>query len=579
MKEIKKILKIFDRKQKFRLIVLLIMTIIGAFLELLGITAIGPFVSIAMNADSITSNALLYKLYSITEVTSTNEFLVVLAIALIIIYIIKNAYLVLLYNVQYKFTYNSQQLLEGKLLSCYVKQSYSFHLSNNSAELQRNILQDVTGFFMSVLAYLQLLTEGSVCLVLFLFLLSTDWAITIGVTVLLSLFVLLFYGIFKKKLNRIGITSRMASAKRVQWVQQSLGGIKEIKILEREKFFLNNYNKNAKIYAEKQRKYQLAMIAPRPIMETVCIGSLLFIVAAKLITGISVTDFMPTLSVFAVAAFRMLPSFGRISGSIGTITFQKSAVDEVCKDLEEADMLTFEDDRDEDKILVFNDKILVNHLDFQYPNTEKFVLKNVSMEIQKNKSIAFIGPSGAGKTTLADIILGVLKPNKGEILVDGKSIYDNLGGWHKKIGYIPQNIYLMDDTIRNNIAFGIEQDEIDELRVFDALKEAQLYEYIQGLEEGINTYIGEGGIRLSGGQRQRIGIARALYSNPEVLVLDEATSALDHETEKAIMEAMDLLQGSKTLIIIAHRLTTIQNCDYIYEIKNKTATLKEKRSE
>lgn len=578
MREIKKIWKIFNLKQRLQLFALLIMTIIGAFLELLGVSAIMPFVNIAMNPDSIMENGIMKQLYDFAGCTSINQYLIILSGLLIGIYVIKNGYLLFMYNIQYKFTYNSQQLLEGKLLSCYVKQKYSFHLSKNSAELQRNILQDVTGLFLSVLSYLQLLTEGSVCLTLFLYLLSQDPTITLGVTLLLTIFVLGFYGIFRKKINRIGVTSREASAKRVQWVQQSLGGIKEIKILERESFFLNSYNKNAKIYAEKQRKYQLAMIAPRPIMETVCIGSLLIIVAVKLYNGVSVSYFLPTLSVFAIAAFRMLPSFGRISGCIGTITFQSSAVDEVCKDIKEAELLSGEEGKETSDNISFDEKIEINNISFQYPNTENYVLENVELIIPKNKSVAFIGPSGAGKTTLADIILGILEPVKGKILVDQKDVYSNLKSWHQKIGYIPQNIYLMDDTIRNNIAFGISDKEIDDTRVREALKEAQLCEYVESLEQGVNTFIGERGIRLSGGQRQRIGIARALYSNPEILVLDEATSALDSETEKAIMEAMDLLQGNKTLIIIAHRLTTIQNCDYIYEIKNKRATLQEKRN-
>lgn len=578
MREVRKIWNVFNIKQKVQLIFLLFMTIFGAFLELLGVSAIMPFVNLAMNEDSITSNPFLYKIYELSGAATNNEFLIILAMILIGIYVVKNVYLIILYDAQYKFTYNSQQKLEGKLLSCYVKQKYLFHLSKNSAELQRNILQDVTGFFLSVLSYLQLLTEGSVCITLFIYLLYKDTSITLGVTALLVVFVLGFYGIFKKKINFIGVSSREASAKRVQWVQQALGGIKEIKILGREPFFLNSYNKNAKIFAERQRKYQLAIVAPRPVMETVCIGSLLLIVAFKLKSGVSISYFLPTLSVFAVAAFRMLPSFGRISGCMGTISFQKSAVDEVCKDIKEAEYLVDEEQNLIQTDINFKNKIVVENLAFQYPNTENYVLRNVTLEIPKNKSVAFVGPSGAGKTTLADIILGILEPTQGGVKVDGSNIFKNLKTWNKKIGYIPQNIYLMDDTIRNNIAFGIDKEEVNEDRITEVLKEAQLKEYVESLEDGLDTYIGERGIRLSGGQRQRIGIARALYGNPEILVLDEATSALDNDTEKAIMEAMEMLHGSKTLIIIAHRLTTIKNCDYIYEIKDKTVNLQEKRS-
>jgi len=575
---VKRILDVFSRKQKYQLLLLLFMTIIGSFLELAGVSAIMPFVNVAMNPDSIHESDWMELLYRLLNIESVSGFLVVLAFILVGIYIVKNTYLIILYNYQYKFTFDSQKLLEGKLLSCYIHQDYTFHLEQNSADLQRNIIQDVTGFFQTVLALLQLLTEGFVCLALFLYLLITDVTITMGVVALLSVFMLIFMGYFRKRIGNIGAQSRAASAKRVQWVQQSLGGIKEIKILGREGFFLNSYNDNASIYAEKQRKYQLATVVPRPLMETIGISSLLLIVAAKLLGGADIAYMLPILSVFAIAAFRLLPSFGRISGYLGTISFNRSAVDEVCTDIVEAERLLAEYRAREDGAveIPFKKEIQIQNITFRYPNTDKNVLEQACVSIPKNQSVAFIGPSGAGKTTLADVLLGILEPQEGHIYIDDADVYKNLDAWHKKIGYIPQTIYLMDDSIRNNIAFGIAPDKIDEKRLREALKEAQLLELVEGLEEGLDTYIGEGGVRLSGGQRQRIGIARALYTNPEVLILDEATSALDNDTEKAIMEAIDMLQGSKTLIIIAHRLSTIKNCDYIYEIKGGKATLKNK---
>lgn len=576
---INRILNVFTKKQKGQLVLLLLMTIIGSFLELLGVSAIMPFVNVAMNPDSIQESTILNWIYHSLNIESINGFLVVLAFVLVAVYIAKNIYLVILYNYQYKFTYNSQKILEGKLLSCYIYQNYTFHLSQNSAELQRNILQDVTGFFQSVLAFLQLLTEGFVCLTLFSYLLFTDVTITVGVAVLLSVFMIVFMGYFRKRIESIGVESRGASAKRVQWVQQSLGGIKEIKILGREQYFLGSYNDNANIYAEKQRKYQLATVMPRPIMETLGIGSLLLIVAVKLMNGADISYMLPVLSVFAIAAFRLLPSFGRISGYIGTISFNRSAVEEVCTDIVEAERLlaSYHEREEGAENITFLEEIQIQDISFRYPNTEKNVLEHTTVSIPKNRSIAFIGPSGAGKTTLADILLGILEPQEGHIFVDDTDVYKNLDAWHKKLGYIPQTIYLMDDTIRNNIAFGIAKEEIDEVRLKDALKESQLLEFVESLEDGADTFIGEGGVRISGGQRQRIGIARALYTNPEILILDEATSALDNDTEKAIMEAIDLLQGNKTLLIIAHRLSTIKNCDYIYEIKDGKATLKDKK--
>ena len=316
---------------------------------------------------------------------------------------------------------------------------------------------------------------------------------------------------------------------------------------------------------------------PKPVIETLCICGLLGAIAIKFWwRGANITYFVPIISVFAVAAFRLLPSFNRITEYIGNIMYEKSAINSVYADLKEVDELNaMKKEADgEQRAITFDRAIDIQNLSFAYPGTDKYVLKNLNLCIEKKSSVAFIGQSGAGKTTLADIIMGLLEPSEGNVYVDGNSIYDNLRGWHKVIGYIPQTIYLMDDTIRNNIAFGLEKDEIDEKKLEHAVEQAQLTELIAGLEEGLDTQIGEMGIRLSGGQRQRIGIARALYHNPEILVLDEATSALDNETEKAVMDAIEALHGKMTLIIIAHRLSTIKNCDYVYEIGNGNAERK-----
>ena len=273
---------------------------------------------------------------------------------------------------------------------------------------------------------------------------------------------------------------------------------------------------------------------------------------------------------FAVAAFRLLPSFNRITNFLSIILFNKPAVDAVYHDLKEIEQIekgTNYNEKENVKRTQLKKKIEIRNVCFHYPESEQKVLDMVSFEIKKNQSVAFIGPSGAGKTTLADILLGALAPTYGEIKVDGENINENLRSWQKNLGYIPQTIYLMDDTIKNNIAFGIEESEIDQKKLEEAIEKAQLRDFIEALPEGLETEVGERGVKLSGGQRQRIGIARALYNDPDVLVLDEATSALDNDTEKAVMEAIENLSGSKTLIIIAHRLTTIQNCDIVFEVK------------
>ena len=364
-----------------------------------------------------------------------------------------------------------------------------------------------------------------------------------------------------------------------KWILQAFSGIKEIKVTNAEHFFVDNYNKSYKKCATIQRQQSMLTFLPRPIMETVCICGLLLAVIIKLSTdGSDVTSFIPSLTVFAVAAFRMLPSFNRITGYMGGIMFNKPSIDAVYKDLKEIEVLMKEQEVEEKSTvdIKMQDKIAVNQVSFKYPENERLILDDASLTIPKNTSVAFIGSSGAGKTTLADLILGLFEPMKGNITVDGIDIKDHMKSWHSCIGYIPQNIYLMDDTIRANITFGIDEKCIDEAAMQKAIKEAQLEELIDSLPEGLDTVIGDRGVKLSGGQRQRIGIARALYRNPKVLVLDEATSALDNETEKEVMEAIDGLHGTRTLIVIAHRLSTIKNCDEIYEVGNGKIVKREK---
>ena len=355
---------------------------------------------------------------------------------------------------------------------------------------------------------------------------------------------------------------------------EALGGIKEIKVLNRERVFVEEYNEEYKDYAESNRRFKVYSMIPKPVMETISISGLLLIVCIKVALGADAASFIPTISVFAMAAFRMLPSANRMAEYLSRIMFSKPAIDAIYHDLKEIESLLENMKAAEDTAdITFEKEITVQKISFHYPNTEKNVFSDASLVIPKNKSVAFIGPSGQGKTTMADIILGLLEPQKGEVLVDGVNIRKGIHAWNRKLGYIPQTISLLDASIRDNILFGIGKDKIDENRLGEAVKEAQLKEFIDTLEEGLDTVIGEGGVRLSGGQRQRIGIARALYHNPEVLVLDEATSALDNDTEAAVMEAIDYLAGSKTLIIIAHRLSTIRNCDLVYRIEGGEVSL------
>lgn len=561
---------IFPRKQQIGLILLLVGIGMGTVLELLGVTAILPFIDVVMNPESIQRKAYLRNAYEFLKFDSEVTFMIFLAFILIVVYVLKNLFLCLLYGLQYRFIFNNQKEIACRMLKCYMRQPYSFHLSHNSSDLIRNVSTDTNMMFRGLLAILQTITEVAVCIALGVYLFILDKTITLGVGIIAGGFLVLFGKSFKGYLTKIGTEDRKYNANITKWLMQSFGGIKETKIMEREEYFLDKFEYSYENYAKCEKRYCFLQAIPRPVIEAVCIGAILLVVIFKLMTGTQSNYFVTTLSVFAMAAFRLLPSVSRIANYLSIIMFNKPAIDAVYHDLKEIDRIEKENSekKEDSEVLKIEKKIMIQNLSFRYPDSDKFVLENINMEIEKNQSVALIGPSGAGKTTLADIILGALQPTEGGVYIDGKNIQKNMAAWHKNIGYIPQTIFLMDDTIRNNIAFGVDEENIDEHRLWKAVEKAQLKDFIEDLDEGIETEIGEAGIRLSGGQRQRIGIARALYHDPEVLVLDEATSALDNDTEEAVMEAINELAGSKTFIIIAHRLTTIRKCNQIFEVKN-----------
>ena len=566
---LKKISYVLDNRQKRNLFILLIVILVGAFVELLGVSSILPIVNVALEPETIEKTWYLVLVKETMGFTDARQMLVFLALMLIVIYIVKNIYITVMYSLQYRFIFNNQKRLAVKMMDCYMRQNYIFHVSKNVAELQRNVTNDVNGFFTVVLNALQFLAEFSVCAVLSIFLLQSDVITTLAVAGLIMIFGMLFTFVFKRVLVQKGERNRELNVQTTKWILQSFSGIKEIKVANSENFFIYNYDKNYSQFAVLQRQQSMLKFIPRPVMESVCIcGLLLAIIIKTQFAGADLKSFIPTLSVFAIAAFRMLPSFNRITGNLGSIMFDKPAIDSVYHDLVEIEELMKQKQVEKntfDKI-VLKDRISMEKVSFHYPESDKMVLQDANLTIKKNSSVAFIGASGAGKTTVVDLILGLLEPQNGKITVDGKNINTHMESWHQSIGYIPQTIYLMDDTIRANIAFGIPENEINEKLLMQAVKEAQLDQFINSLPDGLDTVIGDRGVRLSGGQRQRIGIARALYRDPQVLILDEATSALDNETEKEVMQAIDNLHGQRTMIVIAHRLTTIKNCDVIYEV-------------
>lgn len=573
----KKLSYIFSKRDKYKIALLLCIMVAGSFLELLGVAVFQPFVNIIMMPDSIQENPYLARIYQMFGCSTTESFLTVVAVGIIVIYVVKNVYLWIEQNLILKFTYGVQQKLSTRLLTTYLAEPYTFHLNKNIAELQRSMQED-TGLFTQVLMHtLQLIAEVVVCVVLGVYLFSVSNSITVVIVGLLILCVVLFTKLTKRFTEELGKESQLYKGKLYQWVNQSLGGVKEVKVLNREDFFISSYRDYYTLYIKGVRINRLLSISPKYMVEAVCMTGLLIAIILKLNFGHGELDtFIPQLATFAVAAFRLLPSVGRINEHVNNILYAVPSVDLIYGDLKGIEDYQESKGEEEGKEWSFEHEITAKHITYAYPNTDTNVLEDANCVIPKGKTVAFIGSSGAGKTTMADIILGLLAPQRGKILVDDIDVFKNLTMWHHQIGYIPQVIYLSDDTIRNNIAFGIHEDQIDEEAVRTALKKAQLAEFVDTLPDGLDTIVGDRGVRLSGGQRQRIGIARALYHDPEILVLDEATSALDNETETAVMEAIESLQGSKTMIIIAHRLTTIQNADIIYEVGDGKVTERSK---
>lgn len=575
---VKKLNYILTGRQKRELVGITFLIVIGSALELLGVTAVLPVISAIMQPEALVHQKYYSFIYRTLHLRSALQLAVVLIVFMIIVYVVKNAYLIFMYNRQYKFVYKNLHILSDQMMDCYLHQPYLFHVEKSSSELLRNINVDAGNFYGVLQAGIQLVTEGMVCLTLLVYLLIQDRSITLAILGLMLIILVLFMKVYKKILFRLGQRSRFYFMEVNKWIQQGFGGIKEIKVLNEEDFFCQQFDKAYAGHADTECTYHSLVSIPKPLIETVCIGGLLGTIGIKVMLGADLDYFLPVISVFAVAAFRMLPSFNRITDYLSTIMYQKASVDAVYEDLKEIEKLKEERKQTQtEEPMIFEHEICVSQVDFSYPGTDRKVLDQISLTIYKNSSVAFIGHSGAGKTTLADLILGVLNPTRGNITVDGVSIFSRLSGWHKKIGYIPQTIYLLDDTIRRNIAFGIPDEQIDPKKMNYAIERAQLREMVDDLKDGLDTEIGEGGIRLSGGQRQRIGIARALYREPEILVLDEATAALDNETEAAVMDAIERLHGEMTLLIIAHRLSTIQNCDYVYEVGEGKVCLTDKR--
>lgn len=574
---IRQLAYIFKRRDKLKIFVLFIMALIGSLLECVGVSIFMPFVNVLMDTSEIHTNEYLSFLYNRFSFHTDQGFLTVMAGVIMLIFVAKNLYMILQKYAIYRFSYNTQMKISTRLLKAYMSEPYTFHLNKNVSVLQRSMQEDSELFTRAIIHFMELVVEVMVCIALGSYLLYVSKSITVIIVSLLIICIGTFTFTARKYARGYGKKCQGYKAKIYQWMNQALGGIKEIKILNRESYFIRSYESYFKKFAKGQRINRLLGVMPKYIVEMVSISGMLFAIMIKMNYGRKdIVEFIPQLAAFAVAAFRLLPAVGRINEHVTDIMYASSSIELVYNDLKAIGDIQKQDTAEENGEWSFEKEVVIKNVCYHYPNVDENVLEYASFTIKKGQTVALIGESGAGKTTMADIILGLLEPQYGKIKADGMDVFRNMDAWHSEIGYIPQMIYLSDDTVRNNVAFGIEDAEIDDEAVIEALRKAQLLEFVDGLSDGIKTMVGDRGIRLSGGQRQRIGIARALYCDPQILVLDEATSALDNDTESAVMEAIENLRGEKTIIIIAHRLTTIQNADEIYAVEGRKLVRKSK---
>lgn len=570
MDMIRKMRYILDRRQKMQICFLGMLIFVGGLLETVSVSGLLPVVWVIIDPAKAQENKYVRLLMEVLHTDSIEGFIVPLLTAMILLYTLKNAFLLLLANEQNKFIAHNRNKLISQVLREFLNRPYEFYLDADIPTVFRLTDSDIPNVFNILMAMISLVSEAVVFTLLCVVMVATDWKLLVFLVVVFGCLSVLILKVMKPRLSRLGEKNLAIQSRIAKWRIQAIYGIKDVKVLHREAFFADNYESSGKIGAGYSKRYAVMNNTPRLLIETIFIASILGYIILYILAGNDASTLVPILTAFGVAAIRMMPSVNRINTYMTDISYFRPCLDYVYENMNINEISKKNNQTlkpvDAAKTMALRDRIELRDIVYAYPNTDKLIFDHADMVIPCGKSVGIMGPSGAGKSTIVDILLGLLKVRTGSILCDGVDIFDNYPAWLSRIGYIPQSIYLVDEPIRNNIAFGIADSEIDDARIWDALEEAQLAAFIRGLPEGLDTAIGDRGVRLSGGQRQRLGIARALYHNPEILVFDEATSALDNETEAAVMDAINSFHGRKTMIIIAHRLNTIEKCDMIYKV-------------
>lgn len=588
LKSVKKICKqllyILTAKQKRDSILVFTSMIMLSLLELMGVTAIYPFLQTMMSPEQIREEWYVRWVYSIWSDITNLQITLMLGIMLVIVYLIKNAFALVCIYIQCRFATAFKRISSKRMLDSYLKRPYEYFVNTNSGFILRGINSDTSSLYVILCNTFTICSELMTIAILGIYLFLADWFISLCAMGLAAVcFMSIVLG-FKGIMKQTGKEFRKAIGRQNQYAYQAIIGIKEITVSDRRQHFVEAFDEASKQVEHADAVNSFVLSCPDRILEGVCISGLIGIVCIRVSMGADMETFIPVLGSFAMAAFKILPSIAKISSRMNGIVYGMSALQNCYDNLRAAGQYDKElsqlpkygDTTAEKGNLKFQEALEIKDVTWKYKNAPEPVLQGLSLMIKRGDSVAFIGSSGAGKTTLADVIMGLLRPQAGTVEMDGIDIYSIPHEWAHIIGYIPQSVFLIDDTIRANVAFGLPDKLVSDERVWSALEKAKLLDFVEKLPAGLDTIVGERGVKFSGGQRQRIAIARALYENPDILVLDEATSALDNETETAVMESIDALQGSITMIIVAHRLTTIRNCDHIFEIKNGVAFERDK---
>ncbi len=574
--DIKKIKFLLNRSQKKSLILLTFLLFIGMIMEVLGLGAILPVITFILDSELLLKNEIINQYFGhIIIQYDYNTIAIAMLSGLVILYIIKTLFLAFLTYKQSVILENLSGFLRINLFKGYLNQPYSYHLNRDFSAILKNLQTEVFFFSSYCRSLLMVFVEVSLSIAVIgtIIFIEPSGALSIGA--LFIVLSLIFYQITKRKLSSWGVEREYFDKQLSRTSLESLSGIKDIKLLSRENNFLRLFKKITFNRIRISSYHETISQLPRFYLELVSVIGLVFFIAFMIYIGQNKLIMLSTLGVFVAASFRMIPSVNRIIGGLQNMKFYQSSIDVIYQELKSLNL--FKSNNDYNNDISFEKEITLENLNYSYETNSSEILNNISLNISKGQTIGIIGKSGSGKSTIVDIINGLLEPTKGKICVDGINIKNKEKSWQRRIGYVGQDIFLFDDTIKKNICFGLSTSEIDDKRINYVLKAAQLFDFVKNLDNKIETIVGERGIQLSGGQKQRIGIARALYNDPDVLIFDEATASLDSKTEKEVMNSIYSLKSDKTIIIVAHRMSTLSNCDLIYEIIDGQINQKEKK--